>query len=131
MRERIRRFMIGRYGTDALSQFLVYASLVCIILSIFIKSNVWTVLVLAMLIFAYYRILSKNHQKRYEENQKYLALQGKVTAWFQKEKYLMDQRKDFHIYKCPDCKQKIRIPKGKGKIVITCPKCHREFTKKS
>ena len=90
MRERIRRFMIGRYGTDALSQFLVYASLVCIILSIFIKSNVWTVLVLAMLIFAYYRILSKNHQKRYEENQKYLALQGKVTAWFQKEKYLMD-----------------------------------------
>ena len=81
--------------------------------------------------YVYFRMFSKNIQKRYEENMKYLQLKRQVMGRFEKEKRMIADRKVNHIYKCPTCKQKIRIPKGKGKICITCPKCGTEFTKKS
>ena len=131
MRERFSRFMAGRHGTDEFSQFLSYVALACMLLALVFRRGPWNILILALLIYCYYRIFSKNHQKRYEENQKFLAARARFLSWFQKEKYLLGQRKDYRIYTCPSCKQKIRIPKGKGKIVVKCPKCHTEFTKKS
>ena len=131
LREKFSKFMYGRYGTDALSQFLIYAALVCCVLSFFFKNSIWSLFIWFFIILSYFRIFSKNHQKRYEENQKFLEAKGKFTGWFYREKKLLGQRKDFHIYTCPGCKQKIRIPRGKGKIVVKCPKCHTEFTKRS
>lgn len=131
MRERFSRFMAGRHGSDEFSQFLSYVALACMLLALVFRKGYWNIIILALLIVCYYRIFSKNHQKRYEENQKFLAARARFLSWFQKEKYLLGQRKDYRIYTCPGCKQKIRIPKGKGKIVVKCPKCHTEFTKKS
>ena len=131
MRERFSRFMAGRHGSDELSQFLSYVALACMLLALVFRKGHWNIIILALLVVCYYRIFSKNHQKRYEENQKFLAARARFLSWFQKEKYLLGQRKDYRIYTCPGCKQKIRIPKGKGKIVVKCPKCHTEFTKKS
>ena len=131
LREKLGRFMYGRYGTDAFSQFLIYAALVCCVFSFLFKNSIWDLLIWVFIIFSYFRIFSKNHQKRYEENQKFLEAKGRFMNWFRKEKNLLGQRKDFHIYTCPGCKQKIRIPRGKGKIVVKCPKCHTEFTKRS
>lgn len=131
MRDKFRRFMIGRYGTDQFSQFLVFAALLCIVLSFFFRSSLWRLLILVLIIFSYYRIFSKNHQKRYEENQRFLQAKGRFMSWFDKEKYLLGQKKDFRIYTCPGCRQKIRIPKGKGKIMVRCPKCRTEFAKRS
>lgn len=131
MGEKFRRFMIGRYGADQFSQFLIHLAVVCVVLSLFLRSSVWNVVIFALIIFAYYRVFSKNHQKRYAENQKFLQVKGRFTSWFQKKKYLLGQRKDFRIYTCPGCGQKIRIPKGKGKIMVRCPKCSVEFEKKS
>ena len=113
----------SNYNTG--SRFAIMAAVISQSLSIQFPED------LALLIVCYYRIFSKNHQKRYEENQKFLAARARFLSWFQKEKYLLGQRKDYRIYTCPGCKQKIRIPKGKGKIVVKCPKCHTEFTKKS
>ena len=84
-----------------------------------------------LLILIYLRMFSRNISKRYAENQKYLELENKVKRFFGRQKYIQEQRKDFHIYTCPQCRQKIRIPKGKGKISIRCPKCGAEFVKKS
>jgi uncharacterized paraquat-inducible protein A len=76
-------------------------------------------------------MLSRDIQKRYAENEKYLAATAKFRQRFNREKNMMNQRKTHHIYSCPGCGQKIRIPKGKGKIEIECPKCHTKFIKRS
>lgn len=131
MKEKLQRFMIGRYGTDDLSKFMMVTVVVLWILNIFTKNRFfysWSVL---FLVLAYFRMLSRNIQKRYQENQKYLEIKSKVLAKIRKEKSNMDQRKTHHIYQCPTCKQKIRIPRGKGRICITCPRCKTEFTKTS
>lgn len=132
MKEKIQRFMIGRYGgNDAFSKFLLIVTLILTIwnnfsANIFLRS--WTLLLLGYLFF---RMFSRNIPQRQQENLKYLHLKNKITARFRKEKSYMAQRKTHHIYRCPNCKQKIRIPKGKGRICITCPKCKTEFTKTS
>ena len=136
MREKFMRFMQGRYGVDQFSRFLMGIALACIILAMFFSrvgmiGSVLDTVGFAALIYTYFRIFSRNIQKRYEENQKYLARTAKIRMCLNKEMNLMKQRKTHHIYSCPECKQKIRIPRGKGKIEIQCPKCRTKFVKKS
>ena len=131
MKQKLQQFMIGRYGVDSFSKFLLGTALACAILDLFINSRILTSWFYVLVIFSYYRILSKNHQKRYQENMKFLQIKNKIVSKFKSEKDLMKQRKTHHIYKCPTCSQKIRIPRGKGRICITCPKCKTEFTKVS
>ena len=129
--------MQGRYGVDDLSRFTMGVALVLIILAMF--ANIFSrtvgstldILGVAAIVYAYIRIFSRNIQQRYAENQKFLQMTSKFRFSFNKEKDLMKQRKTHHIYSCPGCGQKIRIPKGKGKIEIECPKCHTKFVKRS
>lgn len=135
MRERLARFMQGRYGVDGFSRFLLVVGLVGVFGAAFFDSPLLCTLCntlgwLAVLI-CYFRIFSRNVQKRYEENQMFLAKTAKVRATFHKQLDLLKQRKEYHIYKCPTCKQKIRIPRGKGKIEVRCPKCGATFIKNS
>ena len=131
MREKFYRFMQGRYGNDELSKFLVGISMVLIILNLLTKSGIFNLLFWVCLIYSYFRIFSKNYSARYAENQKYLALKNKWSYKWENHKRMREQKKIYHIYNCPYCKQKIRIPKGKGSIIITCPKCKQEFGKRS
>lgn len=136
MREKFARFMQGRYGVDQFSKFLMWVALVSVVLSLFVSPGAFVHAILnticmAAIVYTYFRIFSRNIQKRYDENQKYLASTAKLRSRFQKEKNLMAQRKTHHIYTCPGCGQKIRIPRGKGKIEIACPKCHTKFIKRS
>ena len=129
MRERFQRFMMGRYGMDAFSKFLMIVWIILWGIDIFVNSVILSLLSLGLLFYMYYRMFSRNIQKRYQENVKYLNIKNQIVSKFRSEKSLMNQRKTHHIYKCPTCKQKIRIPKGKGRICITCPKCKTECTK--
>lgn len=134
MREKFNRFMQGRYGqygADALEKFLMYLIVACIILNLFLKTSVLVLIEWFLLFFYMYRLLSKNYNARYNENQKFLNATAKIRFRFEQEKKLAEERKYHHIYTCPKCKQKIRIPKGKGKIMVRCPKCHHEFQKRS
>lgn len=101
------------------------------ILSVIFRGPVLQILVVLLLTLCYFRMFSKDISKRYGENQKFLALKGRFFGYFKNMKTRNQQRKTYHIYPCPTCKQKIRVPKGKGKICITCPKCKAEFIKKS
>lgn len=135
MKEKIGRFMAGRYGNDKLNQFMMAVFLGCAVLNLFVRNayvstvlNSWEFL---LILLVYIRMFSRNISKRYAENQKYLAFENRLRRFFGQKRYLMQQRKEYHIYKCPGCKQKIRIPRGKGKISIRCPKCGEEFIKNS
>ena len=131
MKERMQRFMAGRYGNDQLNQFIFIVAIISMVLEIITRQSLFYTLTLVLLILAYVRVFSRNINKRYEENMKFLQKKDAILNKFRRQKYYAAQRRNFHIYTCPQCKQKIRIPKGKGKIRITCPKCRTSFIKKS
>ena len=121
MRCGIQRFMNGRYGTDKLNMAILCIGLAFSLLASLIPSAaiklLFTTIAYAFMIVAIFRTLSRNIYKRYEENRKFLV-------FFQKLK-----DKEHRYYNCPRCHQQVRVPKGKGKISITCPKCREKFIK--
>ena len=117
------RFMQGRYGADKLNRALVWVAFGGYILSLLIPSAVIK-LVLIMLSYgliawAFFRMLSRNTYKRYQENRKYLQFVEKLKD------------RQHRYYDCPRCRQPVRVPRGKGKIAITCPKCREKFIRKT
>jgi len=131
MKEKLIRFMYGRYGVDAFSKFLTGFGFVFLIISTFTNLRVLWYISLAVIIYAYFRMFSKNHPKRYAENQAFFKYTSGIRNSFAKLKYNLKQRRTHHIYSCPSCKQKIRVPRGKGKIEVRCPKCSNTFIKRS
>ena len=125
------RFMYGRYGVDTLGKYSLGAGLVTMVLSIIFDSYTLSLLSWFFIILTYFRMFSRNLYKRSSENQRFLNKTYKLRTWFGKQKNMMAQRKTHHIYHCPGCKQKIRVPRGKGRIEIRCPKCHTTFIKNS
>ena len=115
MREKLRQFMIGRYGTDGLNQFLSIASLVLLLIAIISRVNLFTYLGAALLIFCYYRTFSRNISKRTEENYKFYTLKDRVGNKFKGWKEQWANRKVYHYYRCPQCRQKLRVPRGRGR----------------
>ena len=131
MKEKLIRFMQGRYGVDPFTRFLMGVALACMILSFFTRSMVWSFIILLLLVYCYFRMFSKNIYKRTAENRIYQEKTYKIRCFFARQKNMMSQRKEYHIYKCPSCSQKIRIPRGKGRIEVRCPKCSTTFIKNS
>ena len=131
MRERLERFMEGRYGYDQFSRFLSFVSLALLIISMFVKIPILFYLAVIVIVWTYFRTLSRNVSKRYAENERFLQFFGKITSRFQNRRYYQEQRKIYKYFLCPKCRQKVRVPKGKGKICITCPKCRMEFVRRS
>ena len=129
LREKFARFMYGRYGVDELGKALMYLSLGMIVISMFWGGKLLNALIWMTLIFSYYRMFSKNHAKRWAENQKYLQLKRAVMTKFRARKGTVDRQ--HRIFQCPTCGQKLRVPRGKGKISIHCPKCQNDFIKRT
>jgi hypothetical protein len=121
--ERFRHFMLGRYGTDKLNMAILICGVVCSILSMFVRFAILNMALTAisygLMGWAIFRMLSRNTYKRYQENRKYLRFVERLKD------------RDHRYYDCPRCRQPVRVPKGKGKIAITCPKCREKFIKKT
>ncbi len=131
MRQKMMAFMRGRYGLDRFSNFLVIAACVIIFINIFFKSNLVSLFALAVFVYAYSRIFSRNISKRSAENSWYLNKTYGIRRFFLREKDRAKIRRTHHIYRCPKCGQKMKVPKGRGRIEVTCPKCRYEFVKRS
>ena len=125
------QFMQGRYGADQMGQMLSAVSMVFLIISLFSRNQAWFLLAVIGIVYNYFRMFSKNISKRYAENQKYLTMTAGIRRKLASWKSQLAQRTIYHIYRCPGCKQKIRVPRGRGKIEIRCPKCNTRFVKKS
>ena len=131
MREKFYQFMSGRNGVDDLARMHSWMVLVLLLLGIFTRLGIFSLLALVLIVYMYFRVFSRNTSKRYEENQKYLNFKyNRTVSWNRFKKHLA-QRKDYRFYKCPMCKQEVRVPKGHGKIEITCPKCREQFIRRS
>ena len=125
------RFMYGRNGMDHLNLALVWMCLISSLLSSLLRIGILYYFSMALWCIAIFRMFSKNYAQRRKENEIFLKYKNQAVRFFNKEKQMTQDRVKFHIYTCPSCGQKIRIPRGKGKIAITCPKCKTEFIKKS
>lgn len=132
IRNGIARFMYGRYGMDDLGKLLTILAwpflILGYILSFFaayaaqIISIILFIAALGCIGYSMFRMMSKNCSARYAENQKYLAKKNRVKAYFARFR-----DKEHKYYRCPKCKTTTRVPKGKGKIRIRCPKCGESF----
>ena len=134
MRAWFQRFMSGRYGGDAFSNFLSLAALVVVVLGLFVPGLFGMLLGWlgwAVLIYSYYRIFSRNIPKRAAENRWFLAQRYAVQQRFAGARTRFAQRKVYRYFRCPRCRQQLRVPRGRGRISITCPKCGTSFIKKS
>lgn len=123
----LRKFMYGRYGLDQLSRAIMYFALALALIASFTRSRVLVSLAYLAIIYALFRILSKNIQKRQRENFIYIDFAGKTKTRLKNFKLLLVGTKTHKYYRCRNCRQMIRIPRGKGKVSIICPKCRREF----
>ena len=125
------RFMAGRYGSDQFNMFLLILAIVLMILNLFfIRNSFLSTFVWLILIYNLFRTYSRNIYKRKAENDKYLSLIQPIK----KRTNIIKKNREDHEHKyflCPQCKQTVRVPKGRGKITITCPKCNHKFDKKS
>jgi len=131
VKEKLARFMYGRYGVDQLSRFLSALAVACIILHLIVRSDLLYWFSMFLLVVVYARMLSKNTGRRYQENMKYLELRrkaiGKADGW--REAFAC--RKTHRVFICPGCGQKVRVPKGRGTVKVHCPRCNTSFIKKS
>ena len=133
-REKFAAFMAGRYGADQFGRCLSGAALVLLIVNLFVRGVVGQILyflVLAVLVYNIFRMFSKNTAARYKENVAYLKVKNRVVGWYANLRRRIRESKTHRFYKCPTCKTTVRVPKGKGKIRITCPKCGASFVRKS
>jgi hypothetical protein len=143
MRYKFSQFMQGRYGMDQLAKaesglifvLLVLSVVISLIFGRFAGTGpvlfVLEVLWIALFIHLYFRIFSKNLSKRSAENQKYCNFKYRMVVKKDRWKKEWAQRKTYRFFRCPQCHQRVRVPKGRGRICITCPKCRNEFVKRS
>ena len=119
----LQRFMMGRYGTDKLNIAILVTGLIASLLSVIIRLPLLELLLMllsyGLMGWALFRTLSRNTYKRYQENRKYLMLRQR---W---------QDREHRYFDCPRCRQQVRVPRGKGKISISCPKCKEKFIRKT
>lgn len=131
MKEKILNFYKGRYGTDKFNNFLLGLTVVFLILRIIIKSDIIYILALAIIIFANYRSLSKNIGKRQMENQKYMKIYMSFLGGISSLFLNVFGSKQYKYFKCENCKSQLRVPRRKGKIKVTCPKCKSVYIKRT
>ena len=123
LRKFLRQFMAGRYGTDKLNSVILWTGVTVVVVALFVPAPLPNLLLhlLAYVLMgiAIFRTFSRQTYKRYQENRKFLVLLDRIKD------------RDHRYYTCPRCQQTVRVPRGKGKIAISCPKCKEKFIKKT
>ena len=130
IRNALQRFMYGRYGSDMLNNFLLISYVVLSLFSSLFKSSLLNLLSFAAIVWCLFRMLSRNFSKRREENAKGKKVAEPVIRWSRMRRTI-HRDKDHVYFKCPSCAQQLRVPKGKGKITVTCRSCGAVFQEKS
>ncbi len=128
----LQRFMTGRYGgIDSLNLFLMAVYVIFCVLQIFFRNAAVYLLSFIPAILFIFRMLSRNIEARRKENQKFLEITAPVRKITRKYKRRIRDGKTYKYFSCPNCRKELRVPRGRGKIEITCPHCRHHFQAKS
>ncbi len=135
LKEKLTAFFYGRYGIDQLYKFLFALWLIIIVLSTVLgffeataaASTVLYFVSVVLVVYMFFRVLSKNYAARRKENDRYLAVYNKIAAWFRLQKRKFKERKTHSFKKCPGCKKTVRLKKVKGEHTVRCPMCSCTF----
>lgn len=130
IKQKLQAFFYGRYGNDTLNLWLLGLSVVIILINAVIKTPLLDLLAWAMWLVSLFRCFSRNVYARNAENRKFMTITKPIRNRFRVWKRQW-QDKEHRYFLCPKCAQIVRVPKGRGKIEITCPHCHTHFDKKS
>lgn len=141
IKQGLRRFMTGRHGADQLSMALLWTGLIAYLLGSILGSVQVSVIALlgsllsllgfAAYVFCVYRMMSRNSEKRNDENRRYMAAMEKSRTQRRQAKVRFQNRKKYKYFKCPGCHAWLRVPRGTGVVTVTCSRCHNSFTQKA
>lgn len=126
----IQRLLYGRYGWDQLNFFLTGVALVLYLLDLFLDASPLYILYLLCILAVLFRVLSRNYARRRAENAKFLTVAGPAIRWIKLQRTI-HRDKEHRYFKCPNCGQQLRVPRGKGKVSITCRNCGVSFDEKT
>lgn len=128
---RMAQWMMGRYGIDQLTQALMIVACVVILINFFAHSSILSTVALLLMGWGIFRCYSRNVQGRARELAKYQELMVKPKAWWRLTNKKWTNRKTTLYFKCKGCGAVLNVPKGKGKLLVTCPKCGTKVEKRS
>jgi hypothetical protein len=128
---RFRNFMVGRYGFDQFTRALVICSLILSVITSITRISGLFILAYIPFFYALFRSFSRDIQKRSQENMAFMRFTSNLKGKWNHLKLWLVGTKTHKYFTCSKCKQTIRVPRGKGKIVITCPKCKTEFARRT
>lgn len=124
-------WMRGRNGVDEIVTLTLWIALVVIVINIFARNMVISLIAVALMVYAWFRMSSKDIARRADENQHFLTVVGPLGAWLRDPGKAWKEMRTYKHFQCPNCGQKVRVPRGKGKVRVTCPKCHTKFDAKA
>ena len=124
-----RNFMMGRYGSDKLNIVLLVSSIIISLISRIIGLGIIMYISYIPLFLCIFRMFSRNINKRIQENNKFLLYYKPIERWFVNKFNMIKGIKTYKYFSCPNCKQTVRVPRGKGRVNIRCPKCSTKFIK--
>lgn len=130
IRAALSRFMIGRHGVDQFSITMIYASVILNLLALVPLFSIFSTLALFLLFYSLFRILSKNNQKRYAENAWFLKHFGDLPSKARQLFARIKNARTYVYFSCPQCKAKLRLPRGAGDVTVTCGRCGSRIQKK-
>ena len=125
------KFMAGRRGADELSLAMLIGGALLSLLGTVLHMPVLSLLSMAIYIFTLFRMFSRNIEKRYAENAAFLKLWSGMTSGIRQFFNRLKNMKKYKYFKCPECKSRLRLPRGVGEVTVTCGKCHHAFKQKA
>ena len=131
LKESFARFMQGRHGPDNLGMFTLITGLACSLLGSFTGIGILSLLGFALYVWTLFRMFSRNNDKRFAENRKYIELTSNWKTRIRQFVKRMKNRRDYRYFKCPNCKVLLRMKRGSGEKEITCVRCGHQFKQKS
>lgn len=131
IKQALRNFMAGRNGVDQLTVALVWTGLGLYLLSALTGWDILSLPALALYGYTFFRMLSRNTEKRAAENRRFTTLKSRLQTNVRQARTRFKNRKQYKYFRCPNCKAWLKLPRGAGVVTVTCGRCHNNFTQKA